>query len=854
VLHDVRLAIRMLAKSPGSTAVAVTTLAIAIGANTAIFSVLNAALLKLLPVRNPNELVMLTDPNASMVLGGMLPGERSLLGYEEFTYLRDRSKKTMSGLCASQLSLERWPVRIRGGSQEQAHGRLVSENYFTVFGVQPAIGRLFAQSDATATGKDPYAVISYDYWQRRFGGSPSVLGTTIRIHNATLVIVGVAAPGFRGETVGQDPDLWLPMLMQPLVMPGWDGLHDFIDHSQDKLMWLHVFGRRKAGVTIAQVQAEVNVLFRQILETGYSISMAQQARKAALSQYVRVRAVRSGAFHGREEFSQQWSILSALAGLVLLIACANIANLLLARAAVRTREVAIRLSMGASKTRMLRQFLVESLFLATLGGIAGILVAAIACRVLPFVLAHANGGFDLAPEIDLRVLAFTAGTVLVVGILFGLAPAVRTINSAIHESLKESGRAASGSRRRARFANALVIVQVALSFLLVLGAGLFLQTLRNLQTVSLGYPREHLLLIDVDNSGVGQQPVNLDHELTARIHAIPGVRWVTYSDRPLLNGFDGSYPITVQGFTSTREEDRGSAGSFVGPEYFSTIGIPILAGRAIGPEDGASSPHVCVINEAFAKHFFFERNPIGEHVTINSVPTEIVGIAKDARVNSLRGAIEPKFYAAADQNSGAFSFEIRTLGDPNRLVNVVRRSLLGVDQNLSISDVQTLDQKIDTQNAQPKLIADMCTTFAAIALFLAAIGIYAVLSYNVARRKNEFGIRMALGAERSRITGMVLEETGLMILAGLIAGVIAAAAAARLLTAQLYGVNVTGPRWSLARYEQVDSATQLYGIGAMDLLTIAGTICILVAIALIAAYMPAARAAQVDPASALRHE
>jgi len=258
--------------------------------------------------------------------------------------------------------------------------------------------------------------------------------------------------------------------------------------------------------------------------------------------------VRSGAFHGREEFSQQWTILLALAALVLLIACANIANLLLARAAARMREVAIRLSMGASKARIVRQFLMESLLLATLGGIAGILVAAIACRVLPVVLAHGNGGFDLAPEIDLRVLTFTAGTVLLVGILFGLAPAFRTTKAAaIHESLKESGRAISGSRQRSRFANALVITQIALSFLLVLGAGLFLQTLRNVQTVSLGYPRENLLLIDLDNSGVVQQPINLDHELTTRIHAIPGVRAVTYSDRPLLNGFDGSFPIAVKG-------------------------------------------------------------------------------------------------------------------------------------------------------------------------------------------------------------------------------------------------------------------------------------------------------------------
>ena len=850
--HDIRFALRMFAKNWISTASAVGILAIAIGANTAIFSVVNAALLKLLPVRNPNQLVMLTDPNASMVLGGMLSGERSLLGYEEFTRLRDRSK-TLSGLCASQVGLERWPVRIGRGSQEQARGRLVSENYFAVFGVKAAIGRLFTQSDAVAPGQDPYAVISYDYWRRRFGRNRSVLGTTIRIHSAALVIIGVAAPDFRGETVGQDPDLWLPLLMQPLVMPGWDGLHDFMDRSQNKLMWLHAFGRRRPGVSMSAVQAEMDVLFRQIIAADYSTSIPSLDRKAALDQHIRVHAMRSGAFHGREEFSQQWAILSALSGLVLLIACANIANLLLARAAARTREVAIRLSMGAARGRIVRQYLVESLLLATLGGIAGIFLAAIACRVLPLVLAQGSSRFELAPEMDLRVLSFTGATVLLVGILFGLAPAFRAANGALYESLKESSRSASGSRQRARFANALVITQIALSFLLVLGAGLFLQTLRNLQTVSLGYPRENLLLVELDTSGVGKKPLDLDHELTARIRAIPGVVGVTYSDRPFLNGFDGAFPIEVEGGTQTGEEGRGSTGGFVGPGYFSTIGIPILIGREIGPEDTMTSPRVCVINEAFAKQFFSGRNPIGKHVTINSIRTQIVGMAKDVRANSLRGAIEPKFYVAAGQNDGAFSFEIRTNRDPNRLVNAVRRIVLGVDENLSVSEMQTLDQKIDMQNAQSKLIANVSTTFGVIALFLAAIGIYAVLSYNVARRRNEFGIRMALGA-RHRITGMILEQTGLIIVAGLVAGGIAAAAGARVLAAQLYGVNATGPRWSLARYEHVDSATQLYGIGAMDLPTIAVTICILVASALTAAYIPAARAARVDPASALREQ
>jgi hypothetical protein len=317
--RDIHFALRMLVKSWSSTALAIGILSIAIGANTAILSVVNAALLKELPAHNPNELVMLTDPNASMVLGGMLAGERSLLGYEEFTRLRDRSK-TLSGLCASQLTLQHWSIQASGGPQEPARGRLVSENYFAVFGVKPAMGHLFTQSDAGATGQDAYAVISYDYWRRRFGKDRSIAGMRIRIHNATLVVIGVAAAGFRGETAGQNPDLWVPLLMQPLVMPSGDALHDFMDHSRDKLMWLHAFGRRKPGVTLAQVQAEMNVLFRQILESDYSSSMTAPARKAALNQNLRVRAVRAGAFHGRDEFSQEWTILLALAALVLLLA------------------------------------------------------------------------------------------------------------------------------------------------------------------------------------------------------------------------------------------------------------------------------------------------------------------------------------------------------------------------------------------------------------------------------------------------------------------------------------------------------------------------------------------------------
>jgi predicted permease len=861
LMQDVRFGLRILAKNPGTTAITILTMALALGVNTAIFSVLNAALLQSLPVRNANELVMLTDPNASMVLGGMLIGERSLLTFAEFSQLRDRTR-TLSDLCASQLTLERWPVRIGGAAPEQVRGRLVSENYFSTFGVRPVIGRFFTGKDATGAGKDPYAVISYDYWQRRFGGNAGILGTPIRVHRTTVVIVGVAAKGFRGETVGQEPSLWLPMLMAPLIVPG-DWLQDTMGQSHDKLMWLHVFGRRKAGVSMAQVQAETSVLFRTILQAGYPTSMDTRERKEALHQYIVVKVLRTGVFRGRKEFSDQWALLSALAGLVLLVACANVANLLLARAAARAQEVAIRLSIGAARARLVRQFLTESLLLAILGGIAGVLVAEIVLRALLRILSDANDGFTIAAGIDPHVLGFSASVTLLTGVLFGLAPALRATGSKMHENLKETGRGAIGSRERMTFARALVMAQVALSLLLAVGAGLFLRTLWNLQSVTLGYPRDNLLLIQVDSSNAGYQGERiaiLYRELARQMRELPGVRAVSYSDRGIFGGFEGSFPVfDVDGFTSQKEEDRGSTGDSVGPGYFSTIGIPILLGREFSLRDMTGSARVCVINEAFTKRFFGRRNPIGRHLTSvlsdddgksGQRRLEVIGVAKDARVQSMRGAIDPKFYVPG----GGSWFEVRTTGDPNRLLNAARKAILVVDSDLAIQKAETLSHTLEMQNAQPRLIAQLATSFGVLALALAVIGIYGLLSYGVARRTNEIGIRVALGADRRRITGMILKETGFMIAVGVIAGLALTATGARLFSTQLYGLNAAGPRWSLARYEQVESATQLFGLTAMDPLTIGIVMGILCSFGFIAAYLPALRAARVDPVQALRNE
>ncbi len=858
--RDVSFGVRVLAKNPGSTTVAILTLALALGVNTAIFSILNALLFKTLPVPKPDELVMLTDPNASMVLGGMLQGGRSLLTYEEFVKLRERTT-TVSDLCAVQLTLEQWRIRFANSEPEQARGRLVSENYFSTFGVRPSIGHLFEQRDATAVGKDPYAVISYDYWQRRFGGSTAAIGTTLQLRKASLTIIGVAAEGFEGETVGQRPDIWLPMLMEPLVTPGMEKLGDkMLPNSNDKFMWLHVFGRRKAGVTIKRVQAEVNVLFRAILEASYPASMQGQERKEALNQYIKVTPGSAGAFHGRKEFGEEWSLLLGLAGLILLVACANIANLLLARAGSRSREVAIRLSIGAARARLVRQFLTENLVLALVGGVSGICLAEGLLRALLKFLSDANVDFTVAAQIDVQVLAFTGCVTMVTGVLFGVIPALQAVRSDPNQGLKETSRNAIGSRRRALVARTLVVTQIALSLLLITGAGLFSRTLWNLQAVSIGYPKNNLLLAEIDSTGYeGPRLTALFRDLAAKVEHLPGVRNVSYSDRGLFSGFDGAFGVDVEGFTSNKEADRGSTGDSVGSEYFSTLGIPMLLGRPIGPEDLGHAPRVCVINQAFAEHFFAGQNPLGRRVTTtlsdeagDSVRRrlEVIGVAKNARVQSLRGSIDPKFYVAG----GSGWLEIRTAGDPKQLMPAVRKRIFGVDSQLTIRSLKTLEQALSEQNAQSRLIAQLATGFGMVALILAGTGVYGLLSYELGRRTSEIGIRMALGAHKRQVLTMILKETELMILAGVIIGIAATAAITRVLATQLYGLNEGGPRWSLARYEHVDSTIQLYGIAAMDPITIGMAAASLLGIALLAAYLPAKRAAGLEPLQALREE
>ena len=839
LLKDLRYAARQFVRNPVFTLVAVASLAIGIGANTAIFSVLNAAMLKSLPVRDPQGLVMLTDPNQTGVSSGMSSGERGMLTYAEFTELRDHAT-TLESLCAVQSQMSRSQVRIAGGQPEDARTKLVSEEYFSVLGVDPAIGRFFNRSDAKSPGEDPYAVISYDYWQKRFGGNVSVLGTPIKMLGATLTVIGVAAPGFTGESVADKPDFWMPMMMQPLVMPGRDWLHEDLSKNIEKVMWLHAFGRLKPGVTQSRAQTEIDVLFRGLIENGYPATLDAETRKQAMDQHIKLRDARTGVFGGRDDFAQQLKILLGVSMLVLLIACINVANLLLARATSRTKEVGVRLSIGASRLRLVRQFLTESLVLSLLGGAVGLLFAWGASRVLVLLLTERRQDFALAPTMDWHVLIFTLAVTVLTGVLFGLVPALRSTRVNLNDSLRDGGRTtASGSRLN--LAKGLVIVQVAFSLLLVAGAGLFLRTLWNLQSVSLGYPKEHLLLISADGVSAGYKDAQLSslwHDLTERLRGLPGVQGATYSINGIFSGSESADEIDVEGFIASKREEKFARFDMVGPQYFSTVGIPLLLGRDIGQQDTAASPHICVINEALAKTFFNGRNPLGRHITEKfgdkKNVMEVVGVAKNARDHRLRGDVPPRFYIPADQGMGgpnewAF-FEIRTAGDPEQMIASVRKTILSVNQDLPVEGARPVVISVDRTNAQPRMVARLCSIFGIIALLLAATGLYGVLSYGVARRTNEIGIRMALGAGKGRVIQMILRETGVMIVLGVVVGVFFTAVGVQLIKSNLFGLS------------------------ALDPLTVLSAVAILTAVALLAGYIPAARAARVNPTQALRHE
>ena len=846
--QDVRFAARILIKNPGFAFIAILTIALAIGANTAVFSVLDAVMLRSLPVSDPARLVVLTDPDSHGSSFGSETGDRSLLTYSEFQFLRDHNE-VFSGIFASDSSLPERIVNIGGSASsagqqvETARVRLVSGNYFSTLGVQPAIGRGFTAEMDRARGASPYAVISYAYWNQRFALDPAVLGRTIRMRQTTFEIIGVAPPGFFGETVGDSPDLWIPIVMQDSVYPGID----FLDESLRVInmhTWLQVIARLKPGLTLDQAGAAINVTFRHELEQALGSQPDEYSRKKAFGQRIKLQPGARGASTLQSDYGEPLKLLMALVGLVLLIACANLANLLLARSAARQKEFAVRLAIGSGRLRLIRQLITESSLLAILGGAAGFVLARWAAALLVSMAANTGPGsavidLDLTP--DVRVLAFTLGVIALTVLLFGLLPAIR---SARVDSLPVL-RAASAigrldSARRLPAGRMLVITQVAVSVIMLSAAGLFLRSLQQLREASLGYDRENVLMFRVDAAPAGYKGdarLAFHRSLLEKIRALPGVRVATLSSNGLFQHSESADPVSIEGYTPKPGDDSHVLMDHVGPGYFTTLGIPLLSGREIIEQDAAPSRRVAVINRSFADTYFHGANPLGKIVADlypgNPGDAVIVGVVADSKANSLRQTAHPRiyfpFFNEMWEHSSA-GYEVRTLADPAAVSREIRSAVADASPALPAVTISALSTLVSNSISIDVFIARLSGVLALLALVLAGVGLYGLMAYTVSRRTREIGIRMALGARRESVLWMVLRETLLLVLFGVVIGVPAAIGGGRLIRGLLFGVGIGDP------------------------VAIAGAIVVLAAIATMAGYLPARRAARVDPMIALRYE
>ncbi len=831
LLQDLRFGLRSMRRSPGLTAVAVLSLALGIGANTAIFSLMNAVMLRQLPVKDPGQLVLLGTGRGAGDNGGF--ANTILYSYSFYGEMRQKNQvfSDVSALLSVQFGGMHGAIG-GSGNLEPMNVQLVSGTYFSMLGVKPILGRSFTEAEDEPAGGHPVAILSYTWWNRRFARDPAIVGKTVTLGSTVYTIIGVTPPEFFGTTVGQSPDLWIPLSMEKQVSPGWNGLQDKWFES------LYIFSRLKPGVGVVQADANVNLLARQIWREFAGPVLTREQQQTLEHAHIELTPAARGLSCLRFEFSVPLQILMAVVGLVLLIACANIANLLLARATTRQREIAVRMAIGAGRARLIRQMLTESLLMAFLGGTLGIGLAWWASEAL---LAMVSTGaqrvpLDVAP--DASVLAFTIIVSLTTAILFGTAPALRATMVDLTPALKE-GRGGVTVAGRSGLAKTLVVAQVALSLVLLIGAGLFLRTLVNFANVDTGFDKEGVLLFGIDPVDVGykldSRLVNLYHQIEQRVSAQPGVRSASISYFTFNQGA-WSTGVVVQGSRPQPEYSPNVIHNVVGPSYFTTMGIPLLVGRVFGPQDTATSPKVAVINETMAKEFFPGGSPIGRRFGIgddtkHSSDLEVVEVVKDAKYLSLREKPYPAAYYPYTQNiQYYYDLEVRYAGDPTAIIAEVRHAVGEVDRSLPISYQNTLAQQVHESIANHSLIAQLSTFFSLLAVFLACIGLYGLMSYAVTRRTNEIGIRMALGAQRNQILGMILRETFQLVLAGLIIGIPIAVAGSKLISSQLFGLKPTDP------------------------LTISMATLLFMAVAAFAGYLPARRASRVDPMAALRCE
>jgi putative ABC transport system permease protein len=863
--RDLRYALRGLARSPLFTAVALLSIALGIGANTAIFTLVDEVLLRRLPVREPDQLVLFNGPRnhyGSNAGGNML----SYPMYEDFRdnfVDRGASPKlprvtppiadnTTSPPVFSGMFARRTVAMNVGdnGQTERVPGELVSGTYFQVLGVGAAIGRVITPDDDKERGGSPVAVLSYDYWRTRFGADPKVVGKTINVSNHTLTIIGVSQAGFDGVDIGYVPRIRVPLLMKADMTPNWDD----VDNRRSR--WVNVFGRMKPGATLDQAKASLQPFFHAIIEQEVLAPPFANTTPYTREQFLKGQIDLLPASQGRSPIRQQlsqplWLLLGIVAG-VLLIACANVASLLIARATARQKEIAVRLALGASRGRIVGQLLVESVMLSACGGLLGLVIAAWTTRFLLGFLPTTDTPHVISGSIDSRILLFNFALSLATGLVFGLVPALRSTRPNLAPTLKDQVGAVVGGSGGGRLRKGLVVAQVTISVLLLVSAGLFIRSLRALRLLDLGLKTDNLIAFNISPTLSGYTPLQtkqFNKQMVERVRALPGVSATAFAQIGLLEGNEWDSSMSVEGYEPKPGENMNPYCNAVSPEYFKTMGIPLVSGRdfdhrdvryAPPPGDSANTPplyQVAIVNESYAKHYFGERSPIGRHLGFGinpgtKTPIEIIGVVKDAKYTGVRDDIPRTVYFAFMESdfAGGSVMYVRTSNRPDAAFGAIRQAARDLDANIPIFNLRTLDRQIDQSLLNDRLIATLSAAFGALATMLAVIGLYGVMAYTVARRTREIGVRMALGAVRGDVVWLVMREVLLLVGSGIVLGLVAA--------------------WALGRL----IASQLYGVTASDPLTMAGAAGLLLFVALLAGYLPARRATRVNPVLALRYE
>ncbi|HTB14422.1 MAG TPA: ABC transporter permease [Bryobacteraceae bacterium] len=818
-LQDLRYAVRALRTTPGFAAVAILSLALGIGANTAIFSLIDSVVLKFLPVNHPEELVQIT----------MGPGDTNFTN-PIWEQVRDRQDVFSGAFAYSAARFNLSP----GGEARYARGNWVSGQFFETLGVRAMLGRSFTAAD-DKRGCAATAVLGYDFWQKEYDGSSEALGRAISLDGHPFQIIGVVQPGFTGVEVGRGVDVYIPICSEPILHAGGSSL------DQRSNWWLSLIARPKPGLDRKQVDARLKIIAPQVYAATVPPLFEARDQAEYLKNVLETEPASNGLSNIRAQYRQALWTLMVVAGTVLLIACANVANLLLARAAMRQKEIAIRMAIGAGRTRLIRQLLTESLLLSFAGAGLGILFAQWGARLLVRLLSTTNNAVLLDLTIDARVLGFTIAVAVLTGVLFGMAPAWKGTRVDPQAAMKANARGVVDSQTRLGLGKTLVAAQVALSMVLVTGAGLMLNTFSKLASLDAGFERDHVLLVNVDLRNANypkERRVAGFEEMLDHLRAVPGVRSAAASTIVPVSGQGWNTLVVVDGFVAKSRRDAISWMNRVSPRYFETMGTPIVAGRDFNNHDVLGAPMVAVVNEATAQKFLggaavavgktFRRPQPGGAITAY----EVIGVVKDSKYRSLREQNEPIIYVAQVQDDApglTKSFELRVEGPAASVISGVKDALAQVNKDIML-DFRSLAAQLDESLNRERLLATLSGFFGGLALLLATIGLYGVMSYNVARRRGEIGIRMALGAEQSRVLNMVLREVAILIGVGVVVGLGAAMATTRFVATFLYGIKPNDP-WTLA--------------------IAAG---VLAAVGVAAGFLPARRASRLDPMAALREE